>query len=79
MQCEKFIEVLRLLPWTPETSVFFGDIKANLESQGTLIDDFEVAIAAIALAHGAAVLTANLVHFRRVPSLSVSRWSDTPE
>lgn len=67
---------LRLLPWTPEASVQFGGIKADLEGRGTLIDDFDIAIAAIALAHRAEVVTANLVHFRRVDGLSAHHWVD---
>lgn len=38
-------------------------MKAHLERTGALIDDFDAAIAAIAAAHGAVVVTANLVHF----------------
>ena len=51
-----------------------GGIKAALERAGQLIDDFDIAVAAIALAHGAQVITANLPHFARVKGLRSCHW-----
>jgi len=65
---------VKVLPWTAESSRLFGSIKAGLERSGELIDDFDIAIAAIAMSHDAGVLTANLAHFRRVPGLSANHW-----
>jgi tRNA(fMet)-specific endonuclease VapC len=39
------------------------------------VDDFDVAIAAHALALEAVVVTDNVRHFRRVPGLAVESWS----
>jgi tRNA(fMet)-specific endonuclease VapC len=74
---DRLLGVLRVLPWTPESSARFGEVKAALERAGEPIDDFDVAIAAIALGHGAEVLTANLTHFRRVHGLASRHWTDT--
>ncbi len=73
---DRLLGVLQVLPWIPESSARFGEIKAALERTGEPIDDFDVAIAAIALSHGAEVLTANLPHFRRVDKLVSRHWSD---
>jgi tRNA(fMet)-specific endonuclease VapC len=70
----RLLAVVKVLPWTAESSRLFGSIKAGLERSGELIDDFDIAIAAIAMSHEAGVLTANLAHFRRVPGLSSSYW-----
>jgi predicted nucleic acid-binding protein len=43
--------------------------------QGQLIDDFDIAVAAIALAHGAGVITANLSHFARVEGQRSRHWT----
>jgi len=70
----RLLAVVKVLPWTAESSRLFGSIKAGLERSGELIDDFDIAIAAIAMSHDAGVLTANLAHFRRVPGLSANHW-----
>jgi tRNA(fMet)-specific endonuclease VapC len=71
----QLLSAIRLLDWTPEASVRFGAIKAALERTGTLIDDFDIAVAAIAQAHNARVVTANLAHFRRVEGLASLHWT----
>jgi tRNA(fMet)-specific endonuclease VapC len=49
-------------PWTDEVSDAFGQIKSALERRGERLDDFDVAIAAHALAHDAVLVTANRKH-----------------
>lgn len=71
---EKLFGVIAVLPWTSSASASFGRVKAELERAGTLIDDFDIAIAAIAMSHQAAVVTANLVHFSRIEGLEARRW-----
>ncbi len=53
----------------------FGTIKSQLESQGTPLDDFDIAIAASALAHNLTLITNNEKHFRRVEGLKVDNWA----
>ena len=53
-----------------------GSIKAGLERGGEMIDDVDVAIAAIAMSHVAGVLSAILVHFSRILGLSCRHWED---
>ena len=71
----KLLTAIRVLDWTPDASVRFGVIKAALERAGLPIEDFDVAVAAIALAHDAGVITANLPHFTRVEGLRSCRWT----
>lgn len=78
-QKKKLLQAIGFLPWTNESSRLFGIIKTDLEHKGTPIDDFDVAIAAIALSHGAAVVTANLVHFSRVAGLESIHWISASE
>ena len=71
----RVLSAIAVLDWTPDVSGRFGEIKAHLEESGTPIDDFDVAIAAVALSHDAEVITANLVHFARVPNLRARHWA----
>jgi tRNA(fMet)-specific endonuclease VapC len=68
------MESLRVLEWTAESSVQFGEIKAQLEGDGEPVDDMDVAIAAVASSHGAEVVTASLVHFSRIATLTSRHW-----
>lgn len=75
-QKERLMKLIKVLPWIPESSKYFGKIKAELESSGQLIDDFDIAIAAIAMSHSASVVTANLSHFKRIYGLFCQHWID---
>ena len=65
-------------PWTDTVSERFGFVKAELEGRGERgerIVDFDIAVAAHALAEGAVLVTANLEHMARVPGLTVEDWT----
>jgi len=64
--------------WTDEVSEAFGTIKANLERKGERIEDFDIAVAAHAVAAGCVLVTANLKHMTRVSGLAVEDWSEPP-
>jgi tRNA(fMet)-specific endonuclease VapC len=52
----------------------FGGLKAHLCSQGALIDDFDLLIAATAHHYRPTLVTHNLDHFERIPELQVEDW-----
>ena len=51
-------ELIRL-PWDDQVSRAFGERKARLERAGNRMSDFDLAIAAHAIAHGLIVVTAD--------------------
>ncbi len=61
--------------WDDEVSAAFGEIKASLERRGERLEDFDVAIAAHAVALRATLVTANLRHMRRIDGLPLQDWS----
>jgi tRNA(fMet)-specific endonuclease VapC len=67
------VEMGRCL-WTDAVSEQFGRVKAALEKAGERIEDFDVAIAAHALAESAVLVTSNVDHMERVPGLAVEDW-----
>ena len=71
---DRLLSVISVLPWSPESSDQFGKIKADLEHSGKLIDDFDIAIAAIAVSHKCCIISANLKHFQRIKNLKSKSW-----
>ncbi len=71
---ELFVDELSRAPWTDEVSRVFGRVKADLEQRGARIEDFDVAVAAHALAIGATLVTDNLDHMERVSDLELENW-----
>lgn len=77
-RCEELFAALLRVEWTDEVSRSFGAIKADLERAGARLDDFDIAIAAHALALGAVLATANTRHLGRVPGLQLEDWTKAP-
>ena len=71
---DRLLSIIDVLPWQPESSENYGDIKADLERRGKPIDDFDIAIAAVAMSHKCGVITANLKHFERIQNLKIKSW-----
>ena len=74
-QRDRLLSAIPLLDWIPAASTQFGAIKAALEAAGNLTEDFDIAVAAIARAHGAEVITANLAHFTRTEVPPCRHWT----
>lgn len=53
----------------------FGALKAQLERDGTRLDDFDLAIAALALSENLILVTNNTAHFSRVGGLRLQNWA----
>jgi tRNA(fMet)-specific endonuclease VapC len=74
-QYRRWRALVAWLPWTESASDLFGDHKARLEARGMLIEDMDIAVAAIAMAHGFGVATCSARHFARIEGLRVDDWS----
>ena len=53
----------------------FGMLKSGLETKCTPLDDFDLVLAACALAHNLTVVTNNEKHFERVEGLRLESWA----
>lgn len=67
---------LPILPFDAAAAYYYGEVRAQLARQGTLLGEADLRIAAIALAQGFTVVTGNVRHFQRVPGLAVENWFD---
>ena len=62
------------MPWNNEAADHYGDLKALLKRQGTLIGEIDTQIAAHALAEKLTLVTHNTRHFANVPGLKLEDW-----
>ena len=67
----RFLELVDIVPWTEEAATRYADLRTHLETTGQPIGNMDMLIAASALAEGCRLVTHNLSHFRRIPSLPV--------
>jgi tRNA(fMet)-specific endonuclease VapC len=75
-RCETLLTSLLRVDWTDEVSERFASVKASLEHKGERLDDFDVAIAAHALARDAVLVSRNRNHMQRIPGLRCEEWND---
>lgn len=67
-------EGIPVLPFDEQAAMHYGIIRANLTQRGLLIGPNDLQIAAVALRHGATVVTHNQQEFSRVPGLLLEDW-----
>lgn len=65
---------VRTLHTNDEVAVHFGRIKSDLEKKGLPVDDADLLIAGIALAHEAVLVSNNTGHFKRIKGLRLENW-----
>ncbi len=70
----EFLSRMELLEFSTQACERFGRLRGELESKGTPVGDFDIMIAAIALAHNQPVVTRDLGHFQKIPGLTVESW-----
>ena len=57
-----------------ESAEIFGMLKAQLEVNGTRLDDFDLILASCALSRNLTLVTNNLKHFQRIDGLKLANW-----
>ena len=63
------------LDFNASVASVFGEMKAGQHQIGKPVDDFDLAIAATAVAHGLIVATLNKQHFKLIQGLEWADWS----
>jgi tRNA(fMet)-specific endonuclease VapC len=71
---EMFLAPLTILPFDERASWAYGDLRAELERQGTPIGSLDTMIAAHALSLQAKLITNNTREFAQVSGLHVDNW-----
>ncbi|MBT3346285.1 MAG: type II toxin-antitoxin system VapC family toxin [Gemmatimonadetes bacterium] len=70
----QFVAPLTVRPYDDGAAIYYGQIRNQLERQGTPIGSMDTLIAAHALALGCTLVTNNVQEFSRVPELVVENW-----
>jgi tRNA(fMet)-specific endonuclease VapC len=70
-------EIFPLIEITPSIMETFGAMKADLQKNGTPVDDFDLLIGATAITMGYGVVTNNEKHFKKIPGLAIANWAKT--
>ncbi len=74
-QLDIFTQRLLIDPWDEDAARHYGFIRALLKSQGNLIGNNDLLIAAHARSMNAVLVTNNVGEFSRVPDLSIENWT----
>ena len=69
-----FVDGLSVLNLEQTIARKFGEIKATLRQEGTLIEDFDLLIASTALNFNLILVTNNVDHFARFKKLKIEKW-----
>ncbi len=82
MQKEKILNVFKekvfpnitVLPFASESAEIYGNLKAKLEKIGMPKSEPDLRIASIAIQYKMVLVTGNIKHFTKIPSLKVEDW-----
>lgn len=67
-------ELFPVVDVTPAVMECFGELKSELQNNGTSIADPDLMIGATALTLGYSIVTNNVAHFSPIPGLSAENW-----
>ncbi|MBM4456442.1 MAG: type II toxin-antitoxin system VapC family toxin [Chloroflexi bacterium] len=60
-----------------DVALAFAEIKAQLRRQGSLIEDFDLVLAATARVRDLILVTNNASHFARIAGLTIENWAES--
>jgi len=71
---DRFIDIVRVVPFNLECAKTFRTIKSKLRKLGKPTGEMDALIAATAMAHKAVLITGNRKHFENIEGLKVEVW-----
>ena len=72
---DQFLLPLTIISFDENDAVAYGQIRANLEAQGSPIGALDTLIAAQAVQYNLILVTNNVGEFARVPGLAIEDWT----
>ena len=74
MKVNIFLNKLEVMDYTSKCAYFYGEIRAELKSKGTIIGSNDLLIASHALSENAVLVTNNTSEFQRIKGLVLENW-----
>lgn len=71
---DELLEKINVIHFDESAAECFGEIKSLLKSQGKIICDSDLFIAAVAISNGLILVTNNKRHFERIDRLGITNW-----
>jgi tRNA(fMet)-specific endonuclease VapC len=71
---DEFLRMIRVMPFDDASAVHYAVISNDLARRGSPVGDFDVLIAAHAMALDLTLVTNNIKHFARVRGLKIENW-----
>ncbi|MBU2643260.1 type II toxin-antitoxin system VapC family toxin [bacterium] len=73
-QLKRFLQHLTIVPWDENAALHYGQIRARLKKDGTLIGNMDMLIGSHARSLDVDLITNNLKEFNRIPELKTVNW-----
>jgi tRNA(fMet)-specific endonuclease VapC len=70
----EFLTTLITLPFDDMAAIVYGPLRTELEQKGTPIGQYDMLIAAVALANNLILVTHNVGEFGRITGLKIEDW-----
>jgi tRNA(fMet)-specific endonuclease VapC len=71
---DRFVDIVKVVPFDFECARTFGSIKSKLRKLGKPTGEMDALIAATAMVHKAILITGNKKHFENIVGLKVETW-----
>ena len=71
---EKLIKTINIIPFELNHSKIYGEVRADLQKKGEMINELDIFIATIAMEKDLPIITRNTKHFDRIMKLTIDTW-----
>jgi tRNA(fMet)-specific endonuclease VapC len=71
---EAVLANLRVIPFDEPAAQTYGRLRAELEQRGVGVEETDLRVASIALAHSLILVTAAVSRYEHIPSLTAENW-----
>ncbi|MBY9008150.1 MAG: type II toxin-antitoxin system VapC family toxin [Candidatus Lokiarchaeota archaeon] len=71
---EKLLSKMKIFSFNLENAKIYGDIRAQLQKTGNLINELDIFIASVAIEQDIKLITRNIKYFERIRKLKYEQW-----